>query len=97
MNKIGQLNIHGEKVDIMQTQYRDGRPCLQLMCDEGPYATFSVNVPTIGLEPGQVAVKTWSENESLREPMLATGLFKDTGIRIPCGFSDAEIWTMTRH
>lgn len=94
MKEIGKVEINGEKISIMLGKYNKGGDAIQLYCDEGPYATLSVNIPEISLEPGQIAVKTWMENESLREPMLGTGLFEDTGIRVPAGHADAEIWKL---
>lgn len=57
--------------------------------------TWTVCIPGVELEAGEVIVKTWSENEILRDPLLATGIFEDTGKRRqpdPASFVLAEIW-----
>ena len=40
----------------------------------------------------EFCVKTWSENEVLVAPMLATGLFEDAGRRVPSGHVVAPVW-----
>jgi hypothetical protein len=37
-------------------------------------------------------VKAWSENEPLIAPLLATGLFEDTGRRTPTGYAVSPTW-----
>lgn len=73
-----------------------GRRAIQLNDDETgePYLTISVNVPHAVIEDGEILVKTWSENESLRGPLLASGLFVDTGKRVPSNHAEAEVWTL---
>jgi hypothetical protein len=58
--------------------------------------TFSTNVSSYGAElaDDEFAVKTWSENEVLVEPMRATHLFEDTGRRFPIGYVVAPIWRL---
>lgn len=41
----------------------------------------------VTLADNEFCVKSWSENEPLIEPLLATGLFKDTGRRTPTGYA----------
>jgi hypothetical protein len=56
--------------------------------------TFSTNLVPYGarIADDEFAVKAWSENEPLIEPMLATHLFEDTGRRIPIGYVVAPVW-----
>jgi hypothetical protein len=56
--------------------------------------TFSTNLAPYGAQfaDDEFAVKTWSENEPVLEPMRATHLFEDTGRRIPTGFVVAQVW-----
>lgn len=98
MNQIGTLSYGGEEVSIQTTTYSaDNSPAVELYDEDGmPYATFSVCIPGSQLQPGEVLVKTWSENEDLREPMLATGLFEDTGRRVSSDFVTAEVWRFTK-
>lgn len=59
-----------------------------------PYAALSVNIPEASprLKPGQFFAKTWSENAMIAIAALASGIFVDTGLRIPTGFVEAHLW-----
>jgi hypothetical protein len=94
MQKIGDIEIYGQQVGIFEraTPGFSGGVTIELQDEIEPWATVTVNLPDAALEPGEFTVKTWSENESLRGPLLATGLFVDTGKRIPTGFVSAEVW-----
>ena len=48
--------------------------------------------PDAGLIDGEFAVRTWSKNESVAKAALASGIFEDTGKRIPTGFVEAQVW-----
>jgi hypothetical protein len=98
MDQIGTLSFGGEEISIQVTTYSaDGSPAIELYDEEGmPYTTFSVCLPGSQLQPDEVLVKTWSENEDLRQPMLDTGLFADTGRRVSSGFVNAEVWRFTK-
>jgi hypothetical protein len=90
---IGTITLFGETVNIIEARYTDGAPAILLEDEDGgPYATFSTNFDGANLADGEVLVKTWSENDMLRQPMLDTGLFEDTGRRVPNGFVNAEVW-----
>lgn len=66
--------------------------CLELYmaADEmpEPLATLSCNLAPLGvaLADDEFCVKSSSENEPLIAPMLATGLFEDTGRCTPTGY-----------
>lgn len=98
MDYIGAFSFDGEEVSIQVTPARDdGTPTVQLYDSDGmPYATFSTYLPNAQLLPDEVLVKTWSENADLREPILAAGLFVDTGRRVPSGHVTAEVWRLTK-
>lgn len=57
---------------------------------------FSTNLVPYGarIADDEFTVKSWSENEPLVAPMLATGLFEDTGRRIPSGYVEAPVWRL---
>jgi hypothetical protein len=84
------------KVEIHKKQYADGNPALVIWDQQNrePWGKLSVNIPDVPLEPGLYHVKTWGENEKLIGPLLETGAFIDTGLRVPCGFCDASIWKL---
>lgn len=90
---IGQVLAYGVLLDIVQTE-RGGRPHLQLFSTESgsPFGTLTSVVPTAVLDHDEVIVRTSSENEPLRQPLLDSGYFVDTGKRIPSGYIELEVW-----
>ena len=57
------------------------------------FGTVTVNEPGADLGPGEVLVKTWTENVWVRQLLeLLPGHFRDTGRRVSCGHSRAEVW-----
>ena len=79
------------KLDI--AWYGNGRLCIMAMCDDGQtMGKLTVNIPEVHLREGQYCIKTWSENEELARLCMETGLFEDTGIRIPQGMVEAQVW-----
>ena len=59
-----------------------------------PLGVFSTNLVPHGARVGdtEFCAKVWSENEPLVEPMLASGLFEDTGRVEPSGYVLAPVW-----
>ncbi|AQH05527.1 hypothetical protein A9R05_41605 (plasmid) [Burkholderia sp. KK1] len=96
MRTIGTISTHGETLAVNIGEYSGGRLAIQLDDSEtgDPYLTISVNVPHAEIADGEILVKTWAENESLRGPLLASGLFVDTGKRVRSSFAEAEVWTL---
>lgn len=73
--------------------YRDRSVALRVYDSNGePWATLTVCIPGTQLAKDEVLVKTWAENEPMREHLLATGDFEDTGRRVPTGHVEAEVW-----
>lgn len=83
---------------ILVGRYPMGGAIAIQLFDDGnpsePLATFSTNLAPCGtaLADDEFCVKTWSENEVLVAPMLATGLFEDTGRRVQSGYVVAPVW-----
>jgi hypothetical protein len=95
MSKIGNIEADGNNLSVHVEQYAANQPkVVQIYDDEGPYCTLSVNIPGTQLAEDEFLIKTWSENESLRGPVLASGLFLDTGRRVQAGFAQAEVWML---
>lgn len=90
--KETKLTLAGEEMFIIERTYMGGAPALQVMSLDGPFMTITVNVEGYMPPEGHVLVKTWSENEPYREELLKSGLFEDTGQRVPTGFVQAEVW-----
>lgn len=57
-----------------------------------PFAVLTTCIPGVELEEGEFLIKTWSENEPIAAAALASGLFEDTGRRVVCGETEAEVW-----
>jgi hypothetical protein len=76
---------------IVKRQYDNGRVALQLVDDEGPVATATVNLPDAELGKNEVCVKDWSENQGMLEVLTAAGVVKQTGKTIRSGFVEVPI------
>lgn len=56
-------------------QYTDGGIAVEAWCEDGPYATISVNMPGTPLLPkGLFYLKSWSENTEIAQAMIAEGI-----------------------
>lgn len=82
-------------VEIHLAKYQDGETTAIQLIDvrsQEPFATLTCNIPGVYLEPDEVLIKRWSENEQVANAALATGWFVETGKIVPTGFCIAEIW-----
>lgn len=98
--------LHGKSVTIeaygmvskcefnTNMRYRNNRRAIQLTDTEtlSPFAIVSVNLEAVELADDECCMKFWSENAPLRQPLIDSGLFHDTGKRVPTGYVEAEIW-----
>jgi len=91
---IGSLTIGNEELTVIHCRYKNGREAVELVDADGEvYAHVSCNIVAAPPpSPGCFYAKTWSENEPLRAPLLASGLFEDLGVRVQTGFAEAELW-----
>lgn len=92
---LGHVLFDDKTLGIACTQFPNGRVAVYLTSGLSMYCRLAVNLPGLEIEPHQFFAKTYDENEALREPLLATGLFEDTGIRATGGFVDLELWQFT--
>lgn len=93
INSFGRATVL--RVEAVSPGYvNGGGTAIALYDDEGPYATLSVNAlgTTEALPQNEFCAKVWMENEHLRKPMLESGLFEDTGRRVPLNQVTAEVW-----
>jgi hypothetical protein len=82
-------------VKIVTQMYGNGRLAIELLDEEGDsYTTLTTNLVDQDLADGEIFVKTWSENEDAAWGALKSGLFKDTGRRVPTGYIEASVWTI---
>jgi hypothetical protein len=99
---IGHISSPCGDAAILVGRYPSSSPvggaiAIQLVNDEDPsepLAMFSTKFVPCGaaVAEDEFCVKTWSENEVLVSPMLATDLFEDTGRRVPSGCVVAPVW-----
>jgi len=87
---------YGDARIVIGRYPKGGAIAVQLLLGDDPDDgwTLSTNLVSYGarVATDEFTVKSWSENEPLIEPMLATGLFEDTGRRCPSGFVEAPVW-----
>lgn len=95
---IGRIDTPYGSATILAGRYpAGGAIAIQLVGDgepAEPMATFSTNLVAYGAQVScdEFCVKTWSENEVLVAPMRSTGLFEDTGKRVPSGYVVSPVW-----
>ena len=70
-----------------------GRTALTLVdADDGEQvACATVNLPEHKLGPGEIFIKTWSENEGMLEFLLKNHIVEDTGREVPTGYVTARV------
>jgi len=97
---IGRVSTpYGPAVILVGRYPAGGAIAVQLVADGAipePMATFSTNLVPSGaeVESDEFNVKSWSENEALVQPLMATGLFEDTGKRVPSGYVVSPVWRL---
>ena len=72
-------------------RYPNGRVAIQLMDEEGPVATATVNVPEADLAADEVIVKDYAENAGVLDLLVLMGVATPTGRRIPVGYVEAPV------
>lgn len=100
----------GETLTVSVSHYVSppARIAVYLTCADGaPYGVMSCNLPdapdpnanvlTDDTQRGvRFYAKTWSENTELAKAALASGHFRDTGLRAPAGMVEAQVWEVVR-
>jgi hypothetical protein len=79
--------------DVVKRNYSNGRTALQLVESETgePIATATVNIPEISLEPNEIIIKDYSENEGIFEALVKAGIVISTGKMVENGFVKCPI------
>jgi hypothetical protein len=95
---LGTIETPYGLAEVKLTRYpKGGALAVFLECEDGePLAVFSVNLGPYGVPtaPEEFCAKTYSENEPLVEPLLATGWFEQTGRTARSGFVTVPIWRL---
>ena len=74
------------------SRYANGRLAIQLHDDRGePFATATINVPTMPLAEDQVLIKDYGENEGLLMALEEAGVVRTTGVRCRLGYVQADV------
>ncbi|GGC22941.1 hypothetical protein [Pseudoduganella buxea] len=94
MKYIGSVQISDTEMKIWVHQ-DECETCVWLFGPQGSHASVSKRLALPRLGASEFFAKTYSGNSPLREPLLNTGLFIDTGRRVPSGFVDLEVWRLT--
>ena len=73
-------------------RYNNARVCYALVDANGEEVyRVSVNVPDVALGKQELLVKDYTENTGMLAALLAAGVVRDTGTRIPSGFVDLPL------
>ncbi len=72
-------------------RYSNGRVAMQLVDEEGPVATATVNVPEADLGPDEVCIKDYGENAGVLDLLVLMDVVVPTGRRILTGFVDVPV------
>lgn len=93
---IGTIRAYDENLNLVTDRYsQNHRLAIQVVSEDGePFGVLTTNLPNVQLAADEIIVKTIDENEPMREPALASGLFEDTGRRVQSGFSQFEVWRL---
>ena len=87
------ITIYGFSCVPMFRRYADNdRIAILLRTPEGePVATATVNQPDFNLEPDQVLIKDYAENQGVLDALVNAGIIEDTGMTAPVGYAAANI------
>lgn len=87
MNKVKFL---GEDCAVKFYAYVKGGQAIQLLCEDGsPMATATVWIE--GLEPQELAIKDYSENEGMYEALLEAGIIQPHHRTVSSGFAKLKV------
>lgn len=95
MERVGNIKVADVPCLISTANYPNGRIAIILTCLDGePYATVSVNLPDHPMDEGEFAIHH-DIGDHILDPLLACGLFEDTGMKVSYGFVvDQPVWRL---
>jgi hypothetical protein len=99
---LGLIQVGEQTIELVVKRYVNGNPAIigydQATGQKFGNLSFNLVSPDLtaeqSLEPGDIMIKTWSENEAFAQSARASGLFVDTGKRICLQFVEAEVWRL---
>lgn len=91
----GEVHVYGQDCHFQTAHYNNGRLAIKLMCETGPMAVLTVNLPEEELEEGEMFIKAYAENEPVADACRDSGIFCDTGKRVKISkWVEAEVWRL---
>lgn len=79
----------GKMYIVEKTYANPSNLCLEVHDNNGPRYIATTNIAGYRCEPGNVLIKSWSENEGVYEALLAAGVIGPVIRRVPTGFVEA--------
>ena len=83
----------GEELSVMVNvrMYNNGRPALELLEEDleyglTPYATATVNLPDVLLQPNEVLIKDYAENEGILQFLVENNIVTPTQNGVQSGY-----------
>ena len=83
----------GEELSVMVNvrSYNNGRPALELLEEDmeyglTPYATATVNLPDVLLQPNEVLIKDYAENEGILQFLVENNIVVPTQNGVQSGY-----------
>ena len=83
-------------VSLNIRQYNNGRPAIELLEMDpeygyAPYATASVNLPDVLLQPNEVLIKDYAENEGITKFLCKHNIVTPTNNWVRSGYVDIQV------
>ena len=74
-------------------RYMNGSTAINLIdCEDGmPYAVATTCMTNVDLNPDEVTIKNWSENEGILEAMIKAGIISEPIKTIPSGYVQVPV------
>lgn len=88
-----EVNFKGWQCEVLLKEYYNKNKAIVLIdkYDKQLIATATVNIPEIQLEPDEVIIKDYSENEGMLKVLVDAGIVQPTGKKVTSGYVEMEI------
>ena len=86
------VRFNGNDYGVQFEKYGNGRTAIVLVGSDGEYAAVAtVNIAEAELQPGQVFIKDYSENQGMLAALEKAGIVKATGAYVDCGHASMPV------
>ena len=72
-------------------QYSNKRIAIQIQYKDMPLMKATVNLPAVEIEPGEILIKNYAENEGVLQALIDAGVIEDTDKFVKAGYSIANV------